>query len=258
MTIISPDTLADALRRHGISLSPSKVRRLDAYCQCLWDWNARLNLTRHTDYEKFVCRDLVDVLALAEFLREGERILDVGTGGGVPGIPLAILRPDLRVELCDSTGKKTLAVSEILREMKLNLPVWHAKVEALLPNREKGERFTTLVVRAVSRLANLLRIAAPHWTQFDRLLLVKGPHWPEERSEARHHNLMNKLALRCLKTYSTKAVDNETVESAILQICRKECFDDLDKRIDDRKNEVPAERSERWGPQGQSRKRDFR
>ena len=241
------DTLSDALRRHDISLSASKVRRLDDYCKLLWDWNVRLNLTRHTDYEKFVSRDLVDVLALAEFLRDGERILDVGTGGGVPGVPLAILRPDLRIELCDSTGKKTMAVSEILREMKLPLPVWHAKVETLLPKREKGERFTTLVVRAVSRLETLLRMVAPHWTLFDRLLLVKGPRWPEERGEARHHNLMNKLALRCLKTYPTKAADDEVIESAILQICRKEHFDNLDKRIDDRKNEAPPLRKRRKG-----------
>ena len=213
------DTLSAALRRHGITLSASKVRKLDEYCTHLWNWNTRLNLTRHTDYEKFVGRDLVDTLALAEFLREGERILDVGTGGGVPGIPLAILRPDLRVELCDATGKKTLAVSEILREMKFNIPIWHAKVETLLPKREKGERFTTLVVRAVSRLADLLRKVAPHWSHFERLLLVKGPRWPEERGEARHFNLMTKLALRRLKTYSTKTADNETIESVILQVC---------------------------------------
>ena len=228
---MSNDLLADALRRYGFSLSPSKVRRLDEYCQLLWTWNERLNLTRHTDHEKFVSRDLTDALALAEFLRAGERILDVGTGGGVPGIPLAILRPDLRVELCDATGKKTLAVSEILREMKLDIPVWHDKVETLLPKREKGERFTTLVVRAVSRLADLLRMVAPHWTLFDRLLLVKGPRWPEERGEARHFNLMNKLALRCLKTYSTKTTN---IESVILQVCRKECLNDIDKRIDER------------------------
>ena len=236
------DTFSGALRRHGISLSTSKVRRFDEYCKLLWDWNARLNLTRHTDYEKFVSRDLVDALALAEFLRAGERVLDVGTGGGVPGVPLAILRPDLRIELCDSTGKKTMAVSEILREMKLDIPVWHAKVETLFSKREKSERFTTLVIRAVSRLANLLRMVAPHWTRFDRLLLVKGPRWLEERGEARHHNLMNKLALRCLKTYPTKAADDKIVESAILQICRKECFDDLVQRIDDRKNETHSAR----------------
>ncbi len=246
---VPTDTLADALQRHGIKIAKPKVKQLDEYCRLLWDWNTRLNLTRHTDYEKFVSRDLTDVLALSEFLREGERVLDVGTGGGVPGIPLAILRPDLRVELCDSTGKKTLAVSEILRDMRLDIPVWHAKAEAILPKREKGNRFSTLMIRAVSRLVNLLRMVGPHWTQFDRMLLVKGPRWPDERGEARHYNLMNKLALRCLKTYPTLAADNETVDSVILQICRKECLDDLDKFIDERKSEEPEK------PRSEFRKR---
>ena len=119
--------LTESLERHRISLPKVQVRKLDEYCQHLWDWNERINLTRHTDYDKFVARDLVDSLALSEFLRPGERILDVGTGGGVPGIPLVILRPDLRVELCDSTGKKALAVSEMVHTMRLDIPVHHAK-----------------------------------------------------------------------------------------------------------------------------------
>ncbi len=253
MESIPTDTLSDALQRHGIKIAKPKVRQLEEYCRLLWEWNERLNLTRHADYEKFVSRDLVDVLALSEFLREGERVLDVGTGGGVPGIPLAILRPDLRVELCDSTGKKTLAVSEILRDMRLDIPIWHAKVETLLPKREKGNRFTTLVVRAVSRLVNLLRMVGPYWTQFDRLMLVKGPRWPEERGEARHYNLMNKLALRCLKTYPTPAADGTTVESVVLQVCRKECFDDIDKRIDERKIEEPEPPKKEFRPKSKPR-----
>ena len=225
-------TLAEALERHKISLPKIQVRKLDEYCQLLWDWNERVNLTRHTDYDKFVARDVVDSLALAEFLRTGERILDVGTGGGVPGIPLAILRPDLRVELCDSTGKKTLAVSEILQELRLDIPVYHAKVDAVLT--ERGRRFTTLTIRAVSRLVSLLRHLAPCWSSFNRVLLVKGPKWVEERGEARHYNLMTKLALRCLKTYSTKTCESDSVESFILQLCLKENFGQLDKVIDGR------------------------
>jgi len=241
-------TLADSLDKHHISLPKMQVRKLDEYCQLLWDWNERINLTRHTDYDKFVARDVVDSLALAEFLRTGERILDVGTGGGVPGIPLAILRPDLRVELCDSTGKKTLAVSEMIQELRLNIPVHHAKAEALLS--EKGKRFTTLTIRAVSRLVLILRHFAPCWSSFDRMLLVKGPKWTEERGEARHYNLMTKIALRCLKTYSTKTSESESVESVILQLCLKENFDKLNKVIDghsktfvDKKNIVTKNRN---------------
>ena len=231
--------LTASLKKYGISLSKSNVRRLDEYRRLLWDWNAKLNLTRHTDYDKFVSRDVTDSLALAEFLRDGERVLDVGTGGGVPGVVLAILRPDLKIELCDSTGKKAMAVSEMLRELRLDIPVHHAKAEAVLENRGKGTRFTTLTIRAVSRLVQLLRMVGPYWTVFDRMLLVKGPKWPEERGEARHYNLMNKLALRCLKTYPTPVSDDETVDSVILQLCRKDDFERLDHVIDLHKNEEP-------------------
>jgi len=223
-------SLADSLDKHRISLPKVQVRKLDEYCRLLWDWNERINLTRHTDYEKFVARDVADSLALAGFLRTGERILDVGTGGGVPGIILAILRPDLRVELCDSTGKKALAVSEMVNELRLDIPVHHAKAEALLS--EKGKRFTTLTVRAVSRMVVLLRNFAPCWSSFDRMLLVKGPKWTEERGESRHYNLMTKIALRCVKTYSTQTAESEMVESVILQLCLKENFEQLDKIID--------------------------
>lgn len=227
----SPGSLEESLSRYGIKLSRQKIRRLDDYCNLLWEWNTRLNLTRHTDYDKFVSRDLVDSLALEEFLRKGERVLDVGTGGGVPGVVLAILRPDLNIELCDSTGKKAMAVSEILRDLKLDLPVHHAKAEAVLSQRGKGTRFTSLTVRAVSRLVQLLRMAAPYWTVFDRMLLVKGPKWPDERGEARHYNLVNKLALRCLKTYPIPGSE-PSVESVILQLCRKDDFERLDEVID--------------------------
>jgi 16S rRNA (guanine527-N7)-methyltransferase len=239
----SADSLTEALKRFGILLSKGKVRQLDDYCRLLWDWNARLNLTRHTDYDKFVARDLVDSMALEGFLRPNERVLDVGSGGGVPGIVLAILRPDLQMELCDSTGKKALALSEIVRELRLDIPIRHAKAETVLTERGKGTRFTTLTIRAVSRLVKLLRMVGPHWNVFDRLLLVKGPKWVEERGEARHYNLMNKLALRCIKTYPTTVSmptnPGETVNSVILQICRKDDFEHLDKIIDAHKIEEP-------------------
>src|SRR6187401_3195731 len=93
------ETLSAALARHGLTLPAEQVAQLDRYCRLLWEWNDKLNLTRHTDYEKFVSRDLIDSLELAKLLRPGEEVLDVGTGGGVPGIVLAILRPDLKVTL---------------------------------------------------------------------------------------------------------------------------------------------------------------
>ncbi|MDR2169615.1 MAG: class I SAM-dependent methyltransferase [Planctomycetaceae bacterium] len=273
------ESLQESLKRYNISLTKDQIKQLDSYCQLLWDWNSRLNLTRHITYERFVARDLVDAMAIAEFLRNKERILDVGSGGGMPGIILKILRPDLHVELCDSTGKKTLALSEIVNELYLDIPVHHAKAETLLaasaaPKNKKftkqtkyqkttqepkneNTRFTTLTIRAVAKLTQLLRMFSPYWTLFDRLILVKGPNWISERGEARHYNLMNKLALRVLKNYPTNIeqtqteltqittqtetqtknqtenqTKNEHGNSVVLQICRKDDFEQLDKIID--------------------------
>ena len=205
-----------------IELPDAQVERLREYCAVLWEWNSKLNLTRHTDYGKFVSRDLVDSLAFAEFLAAGERILDVGTGGGVPGVVLAILRPDLSVALCESVGKRARAVADIVRRLGLDVPVHASRAERLLEKRE----FNTLVVRAVARLGKLLGWFRPHWDSFDRLLILKGPAWAKERGEARHHGLLGDLALRKLTSYPMPGAESESV---LLQICPKE------RMLDDKK-----------------------
>ena len=127
----TPNTLAETLQKYDIALSPGKIRRLEAYALELWQWNTKLNLTRHNDWDKFVTRDLIDSIRLAACLQKGESVLDVGTGGGVPGVLLTILRPDLRVDLCDSTGQKTVALGAILDAVGLKNNLWHAKGEEL-------------------------------------------------------------------------------------------------------------------------------
>src|SRR5258708_1126004 len=79
------DTLIAALARPAIVFPAEQVAQLDRYCKLLWDWNEKINLTRHTTYEKFVTRDLADTLQLAGLVHPKEEILDVGSGGGVPG-----------------------------------------------------------------------------------------------------------------------------------------------------------------------------
>ena len=209
------DTLSAALARHQIALPDVQVALLERYCELLWDWNAKINLTRHTDYEKFVARDLVDSLAFARFLEPKETVLDVGTGGGVPGVVLAIVRDDLKVSLSESVGKKARALADIVERLGLPTPVLHARVEDVLPQ----QRFNTLVVRAVARLKKLLEWLKPHWDSFDRLLVLKGPSWVDERGEARHYGLMHDLALRKLDSYPLPGTDSESV---LLQIHRKE------------------------------------
>jgi len=209
------ETLAAAALRHGLTLPDDQLAQLDCYCRLLWEWNSHLNLTRHTDYEKFVSRDLVDSLAFAEFLGRRQRVLDVGTGGGVPGIVLAIVRPDLRITLAESVGKKARAVQDIVEKLELKVRVHHGRAEELL----RTEHFDTPVIRAVARLGKLLDWFAPLWNRFERLLVLKGPGWVDERSEARHHGQLRDIALRVLKRYRIAGTD---AESVLLLLCPKE------------------------------------
>jgi 16S rRNA (guanine527-N7)-methyltransferase len=201
------ECLSARLAEHGIDLPAEQVELLDRYCRLLWQWNTRLNLTRHTDYEKFVSRDLVDSLVISKHLEPGERVLDVGTGGGVPGIVLAICRPELEMALCESVAKKARVVEQIVAEMGLSVPVYHRRAEDLLAERT----FDTLVARAVAPLAKLLTWFRDRWGAFDRLLAVKGPQWLTERQEARQLNLLKDLQLRKLEAWPLPGTDSESV-----------------------------------------------
>jgi 16S rRNA (guanine527-N7)-methyltransferase len=214
-TTTDEPTLAEALAREAIVLEPAQVELLDRYRRLLWDWNEKINLTRHTTMEKFVTRDVVDSLQVAQLLEQGERVLDVGTGGGVPGVILAIVRPDLKVSLCESTAKKARAVEEMVRELGLPVRVYANRVEDVL----EMTTFDTLVARAVASLTKMLRWLKPHWAAFDQLLAIKGPSWVAERGEARHYNLFHQLELRKAATYETPRTG---AESVILKIWRSD------------------------------------
>ncbi len=202
-------SLAEALAAHEISLGDDIVAQVDAYRALLWEWNEKINLTRHTTCDKFVARDLVDTLQLAAQLEPRERVLDIGSGGGVPGLLLAIVRPDLRVAVSDSVGKKARVLEDLVGRLELPVKVYPARAEEVLAI----STCDTLTARAVAPLRKLLTWLEPHWEAFDRLLLVKGKNWTDERGEARHYGLLRDKELRCLSTYETPGFGESVVLS---------------------------------------------
>ena len=206
--------LQEAAERIGIDLPGDVLAKLEDYCTVLWDWNTKINLTRHTNFDLFARRDLLDSVKLAEQLSEDEEVLDVGTGGGVPGIPLAILRPDLTVSLCDSVAKKTKVVKDIVKRLELPVAVHASRVQDVLEDL----RFNSLVTRAVGNISQLLGWVGEYWMNFDRLLAIKGPRWVDERGEARHRGLMNEIELRRIASYTMPGTESESV---ILQMNRR-------------------------------------
>ena len=200
-------SLADALAAHAIALPPEQLAKLDAYRALLWEWNEKLNLTRHTNYETFVIRDVVDSLELAKLIPAQAKVLDVGTGGGVPGVIIAITRPELHVELCESVAKRAKVVAEIVAALELNIVVYNARAEDLLGDAQ----FDVVVARAVAPLAKMLAWFEGCWPAIGELLLIKGMRWTNERGEARHRGMLKPLELRVAATYITPVTGAENV-----------------------------------------------
>jgi 16S rRNA (guanine527-N7)-methyltransferase len=207
MTNTSLDDLSAAITRHNLSVSAADCERLCRYAELLWDWNCRINLTRHTDIESFVSRDLIDTLQLSAQIESGQSVLDVGSGGGVPGIPLAILRPDLTVALAESTGKKANVLTAIVQETNLAVNVHAARAEDVL----KKHQFDILTARAVAPIRKLLFWLQRRSGAFEQLLMIKGPRWTAERDEAEAEGLLENVSLNVIHEYGTPGHDSNSV-----------------------------------------------
>jgi 16S rRNA (guanine527-N7)-methyltransferase len=165
----------------GVELSAQQHEQLLAYLALLIKWNKAYNLTAVRDPDEMVSRHLLDSLSVVPFVSEaGDNWLDVGSGGGMPGIPLAILFPERQFTLLDSNGKKTRFLTQVKLELKLaNLQVIHSRVEAFTPTVP----FSGICSRAFSSLedfSNWTRHLGDGSTQW---LAMKGVH-PDDELQA--------------------------------------------------------------------------
>ncbi|GIZ10645.1 ribosomal RNA small subunit methyltransferase G [Pseudomonas sp. NCCP-436] len=168
-------------RELGIELGALQQEQLLAYLGLLIKWNKAYNLTAVRDPDEMVSRHLLDSLSVVPYVElGGERWLDVGSGGGMPGIPLAIMFPERQFTLLDSNGKKTRFLTQVKLELKLaNLEVVHSRVEAYRP----PQPFDGISSRAFSSLEDF-----SNWTRHlgdagTRWLAMKGVH-PDDELQA--------------------------------------------------------------------------
>ena len=171
------DELARGADEPGVALDADKQRQLLAYLALLIKWNKAYNLTAVRDPDEMVSRHLLDSLSIVPYAEAGDNWLDVGSGGGMPGVPLAILFPQKRLTLLDSNGKKTRFLTQVKLELKLaNLEVVHSRVEAFRPESP----FDGIVSRAFSSLEDFANWTRHLGGQETRWLAMKGVHPNEE------------------------------------------------------------------------------
>lgn len=174
------DTLRAGAHQLGVMLDDAQAARLIAHLDLMDEWGQRMNLTAIREREAQVTRHVLDSLSVRPWLR-GSRVLDVGSGAGFPGIPLAIVEPGREFTLLDSTGKKCRFLEAVCEQLGLaNVTVVNSRAEQYRPS----QRFDTVIARAVGPLVELVRNAGHLVTGGGRLLAMKG-RVPEEELAAR-------------------------------------------------------------------------
>lgn len=182
---------------------------LVSYLALLDKWNKAYNLTAVRDPDQMVIRHLLDSLAINPWV-SGQSLLDVGTGAGLPGIPLAIINPTLQVVLLDSNGKKTRFLEEVRRKLNLkNVEVIQSRVE----NYQPAFDFDTVTSRAFSELAQMLKWTSHLIGKTGIWLAMKG-RYPETELTSIHYPYQ-------IKPYTVPGLDEERC-CVIIQNATKE------------------------------------
>ena len=165
---MSQNTLATGLAKLGLNLPDEALHQLLAFRDLLLKWNKTYNLTALRDPAQAISHHLLDSLAILPHLGAGT-LLDVGSGGGLPGIPLAIAKPDLAVSMVDTVQKKTTFLQQAVIELALrNVTVYHARVEAM-----RGQ-YAQISSRAFAELGLFVSLTRHLLAPNGRWLAMKG------------------------------------------------------------------------------------
>ncbi len=183
--------LASGIAEMGLDVSPEAQQKLLQYLSLLNKWNKVYNLTAVRDPLEMVTLHLLDSISVLPYIQT-KNLLDVGSGGGLPGIVLAICKPELQVTTIDTVQKKAIFMRQVKGELGLNnLEVVHARVE----NYQPSEKFAAIISRAFSELALLVKLTQHLLADNGQWLAMKGQA-PQQELEGLHIKLNNIIPLK--------------------------------------------------------------
>lgn len=172
----------------GVEVSREEARDFTIFADMLAEWNKKINLTAITDPKEVAIKHFTDSLSVLPIIRNKNNIslIDIGSGAGFPGIPLAIMKPDMKVTLLDSLNKRVIFQETVIRELGLQNRVTaiHGRAEELGRRQEYREQFDYAVARAVTNLSALCEYALPLVKVDGTLIAMKGKEVAEEISAA--------------------------------------------------------------------------
>lgn len=206
----------------GISLTQSQVEKFEQYAVMLRQWNEKMNLTAITDPKEIVVKHFLDSLWLLHYLpiQQQCKMIDVGTGAGFPGVPLAITVPGLQPTLMDSLQKRLHFLQELCGVLKLPASFVHQRAEDGGQKNEFREKFDVATARAVAALPVLCEYCMPFVKKKGMFVAWKGPDGPNELEKSK--TAIQKLGGEVHRVFTYTLCDGSSRSLIIIQKV-KEC-----------------------------------
>ena len=199
--------ITDGARQLGVEIDAGITTQFSIHASELIKWNRKLNLTAITHPKDLAVKHFLDSLAPAHFIPDNARMLDIGSGGGFPGIPLKILNPSLKVMLIDGTRKKVNFLKHALRILKLeSIEAHQIRAENLHEDPAYANLFDVIISRALSPLKLFVKMALPVLAQQGIIMAMKGEVNPEELNAVDLDGLEDRYHLE-VKNYRLHSIE---------------------------------------------------
>lgn len=206
-----------------IKVNGAQAEKFQRYLELLLEWNENINLTAITDPHEAVIKHFIDSLTFIKTvqIKNGAKIIDVGTGAGFPGIPIKIMRPDVELTLLDGLNKRLLFLKEVAKELNFEASFVHKRAEEAGKIREMREKYDIATARAVAKMNTLCEYCIPLVKMKGQFVAMKGPGLDDELIEA--ENAVEILGCEIEKKASFILPDEEKSERNIV-VLRKYNF----------------------------------
>ena len=182
------NTLIEGARELGLSIGQNEIYEFTTYKELLKEWNQKFNITSITDDIEIDIKHFIDSITplTLNIFKDNMKLIDIGTGGGFPGLPLKIMNKSLGVVLLDSTKKKINFLNMVIEKLALNdIEAIHGRAEELARDKDYREKFDIAISRAVASLNTLCEYCLPFVKVGGYFISMKGSDIEEELKEAK-------------------------------------------------------------------------
>ena len=175
------------LKEFNIKINDEQIKKFMNYMNLLLEWNEKINLTAITQPEEVKLKHFVDSLTVLKYINDDDKVIDIGTGAGFPGIPLKIMKENTKITLLDSLNKRINFLNIVIETLNLsNIQAIHGRAEEIARNKLYREKYDVAVSRAVANLSTLSEYMLPFVKVGGKCICMKGANVNEEIEKAKN------------------------------------------------------------------------